>query len=479
MPPGRDEKLDIFFKPIHEAASSVKSFIKKGLFIRVYCHHDADGVSAGGIIGRALGRLGADFRIRVWKQMDDLLLKDLASESSSPCMFIDLGGGYLDVIREYLEDVNVIVLDHHEPSGDPFSGLIHANPHLSGLDGAREVSGSGVSYFVAKSLDPKNVDLSCIAVVGALGDLQDKNEERELRGINAMIVRDGIDANVLAVEKDLLFFGRETRPIHKALSLTTNPFIPGLSGHEDQCLGFLVNLGFQLKDGERWRTLAELSKDEKQLLFSKLVEYIVDSGLSSSSPLELIGNVYTLIREDRLTFLRDGREFSSLLNACSRTQKTGLALAICLGSRGSTLREAEAAVEEYRKTLAKYLDWATGDQGNVEETDFCYILRGEKVVDERMIGSVSSILVTSNMLNPSKPLISIALTEEGMIKVSARASNSLLEKGLNLGTIMQKAAELVKGRGGGHDVAAGALIPVGSEDPFLHETMILLKEVLG
>lgn len=479
MPPGRDEQLDIFFEPVHEAASSIKSFVKKGLFIRVYCHHDADGVSAGGIIGGALGRLEANFRIRVWKQMSDLLLKDLASEGSSPCIFIDLGGGYLDILEEYLEGLDVIVLDHHEPSGDPFPGLIHVNPHLSGLDGAREVSGSGVSYFVAKSLDPQNVDLSSVAVVGALGDLQDKNEERELKGINALIVRDGIDANVLAVEKDLLFFGRETRPIHRALSLTTNPFIPGLSGHEDQCLGFLVNLGFQLKDGDRWRTLSELSIDEKQLLFSKLVEYLIDRGSSSSSPFELIGKVYTLVREDKLTFLRDGREFSSLLNACARTQKTGLALAICMGSRGSTLHEAEAAVGEYRRTLAKYLDRVTGDQGDIEETESCYILRGEKVIDERMIGSVSSILVTSSMLNPSKPLISFALTEEGMIKVSARASNSLLERGLNLGTIMQKAAELVKGRGGGHDVAAGALLPKGSEDPFLHETMRLLKEVLG
>jgi RecJ-like exonuclease len=66
-----------------------------------------------------------------------------------------------------------------------------------------------------------------------------------------------------------------------------------------------------------------------------------------------------------------------------------------------------------------------------------------------------------------------------MVKISARASNSLLEKGLNLGAIMQKAAEKVEGRGGGHDVAAGALLPKGSEDLFLNETIKLLEEVLG
>ncbi len=474
----RDEQLEFFFESVRQAASSIKALVKKDLFIRVHCHHDADGVAAGGIIGSTLSRLGAKFRIRVEKQIDESLARDLASEGSWPCIFTDLGGGYLNLIGEHLEGIETIILDHHEPLGSPFKGLIHANPHLSGLDGAREVSGSGVAYFVAKSLDSKNVDLSSVAIVGALGDLQDKNEERELRGLNALIVTDGVEADVLKVDKDLLLFGRETRQIHRALSLTTNPFIPGLSGREDKCLGFLVNLGFKLQDGDRWRTLAELNKEEKQLLFSKLAEYMIKNGLPSSSPLELIGKVYTLIQEDKSTFFRDGREFSSLLNACARTKKTGLALALCMGDRKVAVVEAESAVNEYRRTLAEYLDWATGDQGHVEETASCHVLRGEGVIDERMIGSVSSILVTSGMVDASKPLLSLAQTEEGMIKVSARASNTLLEKGLNLGNIMQRAAESVGGRGGGHDVAAGALLPIGSEDAFLSEARRLIEETL-
>lgn len=479
MPPSEDKQLECFFKSIHKAASSIKTFVEKDSFIRVYCHHDADGIAAGAIIGRSLNRLGANFRTRVVKQISAPLIKEIASEPSSPCIFTDLGSGYLDLLGEYLGGMEVVVLDHHKPSGEAFPELVQANPHPAGFDGARDVSGSGMAYYVARNLDPKNIDLSPIAVVGALGDFQDKNEEQKLRGLNTPIVEDGITAGVLKVETDLLFFGRETRPIHKALSRTTNPYIPGLSGHEDKCLGFLVNLGFQLKDGNQWRTLAGLSKDEKQLLFSKLVEYMIDAGSSSSSALRLVGQVYILVQEERSTFLRDGREFSSLLNACARTRKTGLALAICMGDRGSSLSDAETALGEYRRRLAEYLEWVTGNQGDIEETESCYILRGKDVIDERMIGSVSSILVTSGILNPSKPLISLTLTDEGTIKVSARASNSLLEKGLNLGTVMQKAAGSSKGRGGGHDVAAGALLPKECEDTFLRVVRQLLNEVLN
>ena len=58
---------------------------------------------------------------------------------------------------------------------------MQVNPHLYGIDGATEVSGSGVAYFAAKAVNAENMDLAPIALVGALGDMQDKNEQRQLR----------------------------------------------------------------------------------------------------------------------------------------------------------------------------------------------------------------------------------------------------------------------------------------------------------
>ena len=113
------------------------------------------------------------------------------------------------------------------------------NPHLFGIDGATDVSGSGVAYFVAKAVNRANVDLAPVALVGALGDMQDKYEQRSLCCLNEIIVNDAVAAGLLKVEKDLTFFGRETRPIHRTLATTTNPFIPGLSGEEDKALAFL------------------------------------------------------------------------------------------------------------------------------------------------------------------------------------------------------------------------------------------------
>ena len=49
-----------------------------------------------------------------------------------------------------------------------------------GLDGATDVSGSGVAYFVAKAMNQKNVDLAPVALVGALGDMQDRYDQRKV-----------------------------------------------------------------------------------------------------------------------------------------------------------------------------------------------------------------------------------------------------------------------------------------------------------
>jgi single-stranded-DNA-specific exonuclease len=113
------------------------------------------------------------------------------------------------------------------------------------------------------------MDLAPIAVVGALGDLQDKYDQRRLGGLNEKIVEDAQSRGLLTVEKDLIFFGRETRPIHKTLASTTNPFIPGISGEEDKSLAFLVSLDIKPKYGDKWRALRDLNRRrEEKTLFS-------------------------------------------------------------------------------------------------------------------------------------------------------------------------------------------------------------------
>jgi single-stranded-DNA-specific exonuclease len=423
-------------------------------------------------------KLGARFRLRVTQWVDEKIIGEIVADKPQLIIFTDFGSGYLELLNEKIPDFKMLILDHHQVNGDVENeNFVQINPHLYGIDGATEVSGSGVAYFVAKAANKENVDLAPIALVGALGDMQDKNEQRQLHGLNALIVEDALAAKVVIVEKDLTFFGRETRPIHKALSSATTPFIPGLSGEEDKSLAFLSSLDIKLKEGGKWRALRDLSVEEKKELASALADHLIARGLHAEVE-NLIGNVYVLNREEPWTPLHDAREFAVVLNSTGRLDRPSLGIAICMGDRGAALAEANRVLDDYRKSISTYLGWVMEKPERMKELEHIYVVYGETFINEKIIGTISSILV-SGLANPEKPLIAFAnIEEENAAKFSARTTAMALDKGVNLGDVMRVASEKYGGKGGGHNIAAGAQVPIDQLENFINYVNELVEKQL-
>ena len=469
------EKFEALMKDASLAAEVIRETAEKSEYIHIISHLDADGLAAAGIIGKALAKMDATFKIRVQHWIDEKVVEEIKAEKPPLTILADLGSGYLDFLSENLSNYKIVILDHHQPVGKPAETFVHVNPHLHGVDGSKDLSGSGVAYLVAKCLDEANIELSTVAIVGALGDMQDKYNQKALGGLNEAIIRDAVESGLLKVEKDLIFFGRETRPIHKALALTTSPYIPGISGEEDKSLAFLASIGIKPKIGDRWRALRDLSEEEKTRLCSSLAEYLASRGYPKEA-LSLVGHVYILVKEEPWTPLRDGREFSVLLNATGRMNRPSLGISICMGDRSSAFEEANKILDEYRRLITRYLGWLIENK-RIEELENIYVVRGENDVEDKIIGTLASI-VSTNYVN--KPIIAYAtIPSEKIVKVSARALDPLIEKGLDLGEIMRVAAEKCSGRGGGHNIAAGAQIPIEHVETFIKLVDVMVKEQLG
>jgi RecJ-like exonuclease len=463
-------------KATAQAAGLLKRHISEGGFFHIVSHLDADGLAAAGVIGTALARLDGRFCIRIERWIDERVIRGASANENALVILCDMGSGEISLLNTQLKNRRLVVLDHHQPVGEPDPDFSHVNPHVFGIDGSRDLSSAGISYFVAKALDKANMDLAAVAVVGALGDLQDKYDRRRLGGPNALILEDAEANGCLRTETDLMFFGRETRPIHKALACTTTPFIAGLSGEEDRSLALLASLGITTKKGEKWRALRDLSEDEKKRLFNALTDYMVSRGLPSEAALNLRGTVYTLTHEEPWTPMRDAREFSVLLNATGRMNRSSLGIAICMGDREAALREADSVLNEYRQTLTKYLNWIMEpNMDRIEELSNIYVVRGAGVIDDKIIGTISSIMST-NLAKPEKPIIACSTVQsENLAKVSARAIDTVVRKGLNLGEILRVAAEKCSGKGGGHNIAAGAQVPIALLDSFIE----MVNELVG
>ncbi len=456
-----------FLASAQTAARTICKIVEEDGFIDVFSHLDADGIAAAGIIGKALYRMDAKFRIRITQWVDEKIIGDIIADKPQLVILTDFGSGYLDLLNEKVPDFRIVILDHHQIAGTLDSeNIVQVNPHVYGIDGATDISGSGVAYLTARALDPKNVDLAPIALVGALGDMQDRTEQRELRGLNQIIVKDAVESGLVKVEKDLTFFGRETRPIHKTLATTTNPFIPGLSGEEDKSLAFLASLNIKIRNGEKWRALRDLSEEEKKRLCTGLAEHLLSKGLHLEVA-NLIGNIYVLTREEPWTALRDAREFAVVLNSAGRMDRPSLGIAICMGDRGAALEEANMILEDYRKNINKYLSWVMEKPERMREHDNIYVIYGENFINEKIVGTVSSIIVSS-LPNPQKPLIAFANVEkEAAAKFSARTTDAAVSMGVNLGVVMRYGSEKHGGKGGGHNIAAGAQVPLDKIDDFV------------
>ena len=466
-----------FFNSFNQAVSIFNKHVENGSFIRLVTHNDADGLSSGGILAITALRMGARFKISSEKKLDDKLIARLVEEKPDLVIFSDFGSGYLDLLAESLKQ-DVIVLDHHLPMDYQAENITHINPMLHKIDGARDIAASGVSYFLAKAIDPMNKDLAGLGLIGALGDQQDKGERKSLTGLNTIIESEAEENHLLEKQVGLIFYGYETRPIAKAIAYTTIPYIPGLSGNEGNCVAFLKEIGIEILEGEKLRSLADLSDEEKTRLFSALSNHMVSSGCDSRAIHQLIGTIYTFKLEEPSTALRSGREYGSLLNACGRMDKQGVGLSVVIGDRGEAMIEAQETLEEYRRTIGQALDWVQMNE-KVEEMENIYVIRAEDNVNDTVIGVVSGILLSQGILKKMKPIVATAQSEEDQLKVSARGIEELVEQGLHMGMVMQQAAESVEGGGGGHDIAAGAYVPVKKEKAFLEEVNRLVAAALA
>jgi RecJ-like exonuclease len=458
-------KLEEALKPF---CDKIRSVVENDSEIAVVTHLDADGITSGSIIASALRRMGARYSVRAVSDMNPSVIERIKSENRDFYIITDLGGGWASELRKTLGD-KWVVIDHHQIPEEEIltdDGGQILNAWKYGIDGATQVPAGGMAYMVASTLDRKNRDLSCIAVVSAVGDRQDQGDKKSFVGLNTEILKTAQSLGLVSVDLDIMLTGRETRPVHEALAYTSFPYIDGLTWNREACHTLLKNAGIKLKDNSRWRVLAELSQEEKSALLDAIAKFIATSNKTSVSVIDdLVGYVYTLTREDKRSQLRDAREFSTMLNACGRIGKAGVGIAICMGDRNAMLSAGEEIVGSYRTTLRNYISTIFNEKWRLVDDGRNVFVNGDGLVAEDMLGAVSSLLSGSPTLS-GRHLFVRTLAKDGTYKFSSRKCLGCTSQA-NLGLIMRHCAEQVKGAGGGHSAAAGCRIPSTALDDFI------------
>ncbi|MBI5177133.1 DHH family phosphoesterase [Candidatus Micrarchaeota archaeon] len=468
-------------------------------------HYDCDGIASGSVVLNALMRAKTPHSSMMLKRVDAegmaRVAKIAAGEVEKPVagcanaaasgvqetgrrdvVFVDLGSGQISMVEERLLSlgVKVAVIDHHVPQKPVESGrLLHANCMLHGFDGSLDACAASTAFYCFKDARWANAisgegrdnwDLSRLAIVGAVGDMQ--TDVNGLRSLNGWVAAEAEKRGFLRMKRDLRMFGRVSRGLVDFLQYSTEPFLPGLTGSAKNCALFLADRGIPVQDGAgKPLHYNDLGTEEQRRLASALVNYAYSRKMEEEAVGEIVGVVFEFPSEERHSELFDASEFSTLLNACGRHGKIEVGVRVCLNEKGA-LEEAREVLKLHRMMISQGVFYAR--QHTIDLGPF-YFLDARGKIEDTVVGTVIGNFFSSGILARTKPIIGFSIDEEnGGVKASARAGKKLVEKGYDVNLVMRGAASAVGGLGGGHKTASGASFPLGKENDFLKKC----KEVL-
>ncbi len=133
-----------------------------------------------------------------------------------------------------------------------------------------------------------------------------------------------------------------------------------------------------------------------------------------------------------------------------------------MGDRENAYEDARKLLAEHRQNLVNGLMYVK-ENGVIQLENIQYFDAGSQI-KETIVGIIAGMSSTI-VENRNLPIIAFAKTDGG-VKVSARGTQDLIRRGVNLSEAMSTVSAEVGGAGGGHDIAAGATIPENAKEEF-------------
>lgn len=409
--------------------------------ILIVSHFDTDGITSAAIAIKTLKNLDKKFSVKIVKSLEEQFIYDLPKDKI--ILFLDLASGSMDYI-EKSGIKEVFIIDHHEIVQDVPKNINIINPELHDR---QKISSSGLTYLFCSQLNPKHKEIAKLAIIGMIGDML----EKEIDKLNNGILND----SEVKKKRGLLIYP-STRPLNRVLEYCSNPYIPGVTGDANGVLELLRETGIKPKNG-KYKSLIELNEDE----MSKIVTAILlRMQKPKSQSADIIGDIFLVKLFNKL---EDAREISAMINACSRLGESHTAIQLCMEIPKAKKR-AEAIHIKYKQFILSGLKFIH-EAEKIEGEGFV-IINAKKEIKDTIIGTVASILANSPLYSEGTIIVAMAHDEDNKsVKISAR---NVGRAGRNVREILSRVITQTGGEVGGHEFAAGCLIPIEKEEEFIN-----------
>ena len=397
------------YSNLKEAAISVAEFLKNNAKpIAIIVKTNSDNLCAAGIIASCLKKQEIGSQIVILSNYEDI--EERAKKTKySTIVFIGFGAKELPnkILKD--ENKNTVIISHNFSIDKrikiPWERLRVLS--LNSFDLSENLlANSGLAYLVASGFLDDYFQYSGLAIMGGLSRKQ-INQDKELVGINRLILEEGKENKILKETTGIRIPGRENLPIPKALEYSINPVFPGLTGDEGACTSFLKRVerknggrGINIEDiGGNKRTISDLSSEEARDLITGLVS------LLQGDIKKILGPIYTLEKETEKDQTRDIEEFLWLLEGAIQLKKYGLALAIILGDRENLFDRLIRDLSDYHGEATTIIKKICKNPEITEEFQHYRLMRNQDFFELESAPLVIKALVESKVLPIDKPLI--------------------------------------------------------------------------
>ncbi len=420
-------------------------FFKKNEYIRLLAHYDGDGTSAAIILTKLCVRNGKKFHLGFVKDLSpEGFSKRIEEEPNLPTIIVDAGSDQIRFLKDHTD--NIMVLDHHFYSPTDNRAL-NINARDFSIDGTREACGATMAFIFALAVDEENKDLIPYMLSGCIADKQDMGG---FRGINEKLIEKY--GSGLTKQHTLSLSGQT---ILDAIVYSIEPFFKGLTGDLENTKKALDEMKIDPD-----KNLDSLTENERNKLTSFLTYKLSIQGCQSEA--------MSYIERDEF-FLDDGLTASMLsriIDANSKNGDNNIPVEYFLGN--TSLRdEMMGNLKKYDTKLIDYILRSMKSMTQEKNIQFFYAPGSE------MAGAISGQLMLY-LANQTKPIFGFNAGETQTL-ISSRGNRRMVERGLNLSSVMSECSQKVGGSGGGHDIAAGGSIPKGTERQFIE----LVDQMVG
>jgi len=176
------------FSDMPKALDIINSAVRDKKKIMIFGDYDVDGITALAVLKEALVKKGAlvshylPHRIKEGYGLNKNIANICREKHIGVLITVDCGTNSLDIISDLRKHgIEVIITDHHEPSGDssrPASALINPKVNGSGY-GFKDLAGVGVAFKLAQAVLSEGLkdefDLVCLGTIADVAPLRGEN----------------------------------------------------------------------------------------------------------------------------------------------------------------------------------------------------------------------------------------------------------------------------------------------------------------